>query len=373
MREWFQFRAAADGQSAEINIFGLIGDWIDDLWGFDGVTTAKSFVDELAKLPASVKALKVRINSPGGDVFGGLAIANTLRAEQAKGRKVEVVVEGLAASSASVIAMAGGTVVMADNALMMLHNPWSVSVGNAADMRATADTLDQMRDSLVKTYQWHSELDEKALIALMDGEDGQGTWLDADAAIEAGLATEKIEGLKAAAAIEASSLAKLKVPERFAARVAALIRPDDGPVPEVPPAPQPPKAFDAAEVVRVCGEAGLDLVFAQVLIIQGLPEADVVARVNAEKATRVAAQTREVDVRALCTAAKQDDLAEDLVASGMTIAAVKSHLTRITAKLDKVEIDAHLQPDHGTNRKPVIDVQAVYAKRNQLALTKGKE
>ena len=375
MKEWFEVKAAtADPSVAEIYIFGVIGDYIDDLFGFDAVTTAKSFVDEIAKLPPSVKTLKVRINSPGGDVFGGITIANTLRAEQTKGRKVETIVEGLAASSASIIAMAGSKVVMADNALMMVHNPWSVSVGNAAEMRAVADILDTMRDALVKTYQWHSELSDKEIIGLLDGEDGQGTWLDADAAIEAGLATEKITGLKAAASIDPRAAAKLKVPERFKDQVEALMAPveDRAPAPP-PPAPESAKALDAGDVVRLCAAAALDLGFAEALIGEGLEASAVEARITAEKTTREQARVREDEIRALCAQVKQDDLAPEYVAGAMTVGQVKAHLLKITAKLDKVEIDAHLTPDHGTNRKPVIDVAAVYAERNLIAPKKGKE
>src|SRR5262245_49867465 len=117
---WFRIQAAAAGSVADVVVFGFIGDWVADLYGGtgDGVVTAKSFADELAALPESVKTVRVRINSPGGDVVAGIAIANALRAEQQKGRKVETIVEGLAASAASVIAMGGSTVRMADNALM---------------------------------------------------------------------------------------------------------------------------------------------------------------------------------------------------------------------------------------------------------------
>ncbi len=374
-KPWFECKAAADGASAEIYIFGLIGDWIDDYWGNPsdyGVTTAKSFADALAKLPESVKTLKVRINSPGGDVFGGTTIANALRAQQEKGRKVETIVEGLAASAASVIAMGGSVVLMADNALMMVHAPWSYAAGNAKDMRATADLLDQIRDTLVKTYQWHSDRSEDEILALIDGPDGQGTWLDADAAIEAGLATEKITGLKAAASIDPTAAAKLAIPDQFKDRVAALLAPTEdrapGPVPVPAPAQEEaPKALDAADVVRLCTAAALDLTFAAGLIEQALDGAGVEARVQAEKSRRTAEATRETEIRALCAAAKQNDLAAGYISGGMSAEAVRAQLVIVTAKLDKVEIDAGLTPDHGASLKPVIDTAAVYRRLNAPA------
>jgi len=374
MKPWFEVKAAEDGSAADIYVYGFIGGCIDDMWGDPsayGITTAKSFVDALAALPESVKTLKVRINSPGGDVFGGVTIANTLRAERAKGRKVETIVEGLAASAASVIAMGGSPVRIGDNAMMMVHSPWTVGVGNAKDLRATADILDQVRDTLVKTYQWHSEMSDEELLALIDGEDGQGTWLDADGAIDAGLADEKVEGLKAAASIDPKAAAKLKVPEQFAARVAALLA---QPVEDaVPPAPAPePKAepMDAAAVVAACAHAGLDIAFASGLIGQRLSAGAVPERIAAEKAARAAAVARENEIRAACALVKQDDLAPGYVAGGMTVAQVNDQLAIITAKLDKADIDAGLTPDHGTSRKPVIDTVAVYRRLNSPAATK---
>ena len=126
--------------------------------------------------------ITVRINSPGGDVFDGFAIYNLLAQHPAK---IHVKVDGWAASAASVIAMAGDTREVAANALMMIHNPWTLSVGDSAGMRKTADLLDQIKDSIITTYKAHSSLDEAEIAALMDAE----TWFDAQGAMDAGLAT----------------------------------------------------------------------------------------------------------------------------------------------------------------------------------------
>ena len=253
-RKWFDVKAAADESAAEFFIFDFIGDWFDDLWQFDGVTTAKSFVDALAALPDSVKDLLVRINSPGGDFFGGVTIANALRAEQERGRTVTTVVEGLAGSAASVVAMGGSEVRIADNGLFMIHAPWSVAAGNAGQLRAHAETLDQLRDSLVKTYQWHSELDSNAIVAIIDGPDGQGTWLDADAAVEHGFATKKVEGLKAAASIDPRSMAKLglKIPSEYEDRIKGFLA---APKPAGPGARPCPRAEGGAAGRERCAAA----------------------------------------------------------------------------------------------------------------------
>jgi ATP-dependent protease ClpP protease subunit len=367
---------AEDETVADIHIIDVIGDWVDDWikdWlGTDTPVTAKQFVDELAKLPPSVKTLRVHVNSPGGDVFGAVNIANALRAERAKGRTVETIVDGLAASAASLIVMAGEPARISDNGLLMIHDPWTVAVGNAAEMRQAAADLDKFRDaSLIPTYQWHTDLSAGEIAAML----AATTWMDADEALANGFADEKIEGLRAAASIDPRAAGKLKIPEKYADRVKALLRPEDEPKdgPKPAPAPTPtPAVADAAEVVRLCGESGLDLAFAQALIGEGLTLEAVRARASSEKQARAAAEARATEIRALCAKAKQDDLAAGYVSGGMTVEQVRDHLTKITAKLDKVEIDAGLDPDHGTKHKPAIDVVAVYAERNRLRLPAAK-
>ena len=341
MRKWFDVKTLADNV-AEFFIFDIIGSWIDDLWGFDDVTTAKSFTDALSALPESVKTIRVRINSPGGDCFGGLTIANALRGEVAKGRKVEIVVEGLAASAASVIAMGGSTIRMADNALLMVHAPWTCICGNAAEMRRHADLLDQLRDSLVKTYQWHSPLSAEEIVALIDGPDMQGTYLDADAAIAAGLAHEKVEGLKAAATIDPRALNTLAIPDKFKAQLAAFTRT----VAPEPPAPPAPTAQAAAEVVRACQAADFPDIAADLIEAQATAE-QVQARIASAIEAKTAATARATEITALCAAAKVPELAAAYVTGGMAIAEIKTQLTTFTAALDKAEIDAGLDPDHG--------------------------
>jgi ATP-dependent protease ClpP protease subunit len=329
-RAWFKFsNSVADATVAELAIFGSIG---ASYWDDDAVSAAQ-FVKDLKALPADVKTIRVRVNSPGGSVFDGIAIANALRDQVRNGRAVETTVEGLAASAASVVIMAGSTIKVADNALVMVHHPYTIEVGNAAAMRKMADTLDQIAETIIATYRWHSELSADEIRQLMDAE----TWMDADTAIAKGFATEKVEGLQAAASIDPRAMAKLAVPEQFKARVDALLE---------KPAPKPSPAA-TADVLRLCRESNLDVPFAEALIADGAPLADVQSRVAAERARKDQVTTRANEITAACGIAKLPHLAAGYIAGGMAIADVKTHLTTIKALVDKAEIDAGINPDQG--------------------------
>ena len=146
-----------------------------------GAVSAKYVKAQLDTMQDAAE-ITVRINSPGGDVFDGIAIYNLLAQHPAK---ISVKVDGCAASAASVIAMAGDTIEVAANALMMIHNPWTMAIGDSVNMRKTADLLDQIKDSIVTTYKSKVSMDDADISALMDAE----TWFDAQGAIDAGLAT----------------------------------------------------------------------------------------------------------------------------------------------------------------------------------------
>jgi len=169
----YQIRAAEKKSDAdEILIYDEIGqDWYGE-----GVT-AKGFVRDLAKLKA--KSLRVRINSAGGSVFEGLAIYNALRDHKAK---VTTEIDGVAASIASVIALAGDEVKMADNAFFMVHNPFGMAMGDANDMREFADLLDKVGGSLAGVYAEKSGNEAEKVQEWMDAE----TWFTADEAKAAG-------------------------------------------------------------------------------------------------------------------------------------------------------------------------------------------
>lgn len=157
-------------KSSEILIY-------DDI-GFFGIT-AEGFIDEIKQLNAPIV---VRINSGGGSVLDGIAIHNAI----ARLDDVQIHIDGVAASIASYIAMAGGKVIMAENAFMMIHNPLSLAGGDAKDLRRSADLLDSMRDVLVSGYVEKSGQDEEKIIDMMAEE----TWLSAQEALDMGFVDE---------------------------------------------------------------------------------------------------------------------------------------------------------------------------------------
>jgi len=194
-KNWYSINnSAPDG--AEICIYDNIGAW--------GIT-AQQFIGDLKA--AGDRHITLRMNSGGGDVFDGIAIYNRLR--EHKGG-VTVVIDGLAASIASVIAMAGTKIVMPENAWLMIHNPTGVAAGESADMRELADLLDRVKGSLISCYQ--SRMKDKTseeIAALMDAE----TWFNGAEAFAVGLADEVAPALKMAASFDTSKFLNAPKPK----------------------------------------------------------------------------------------------------------------------------------------------------------------
>lgn len=165
---------AGSGTVATIRMYGPI----DSYGGYWGIST-KDVGQILDALPDEVTQIILRINSPGGEVFEGVSILNMLRAHKAS---VTAVVDGLAASAASVIAAGCDDVVMSPGTQMMIHSPSTIVWGDAADMRKTADVLDNVEASLIEIYA--AKAGEKDWPTLLADE----TWLTAAAAVELGLA-----------------------------------------------------------------------------------------------------------------------------------------------------------------------------------------
>lgn len=168
--DWYKITNKAD--VTEISIYDEIG--------YVGVT-AGDFIRDLGSVTSN--KISLRLNSPGGDVFDGIAIMNALKNHSAE---VTVHVDGLAASIASVIAMAGDKIVMAPNSTMMIHDALSLQIGNAADMRKTADLLDKASDNIASVYATRSGVEAGTWRNMMRDE----TWFSADEAVAAGLADE---------------------------------------------------------------------------------------------------------------------------------------------------------------------------------------
>lgn len=151
---------------------------------------SKEFLADLARLDG--QHIHLRINSPGGSVVEGTAIYNALRRHKGG---VTVHIDALAASMASVIAMSGSPVFIADNALLMIHNPWTVSAGDSEQLRKEADLLDKLKSTLVNAYTRKTGMDQAQIAEMMDNE----TWLDAVEAVALGFADAIEEGVAAAA------------------------------------------------------------------------------------------------------------------------------------------------------------------------------
>ena len=161
---------ARANNEAEILLYDVIGAY-DERWNYIG---AKWFVSELKKL-GDISNITVRINSVGGSIFEAQAIYSYLKTYPAT---KTVRIDGLAASAASVVAMAGDKVFMPKNALMMIHNPSLRASGEADDMRDAAEILDKIRDTIVSAYSAKTGLTAEKLISMMNEE----TWMSADEA-----------------------------------------------------------------------------------------------------------------------------------------------------------------------------------------------
>jgi ATP-dependent Clp protease protease subunit len=176
---------AKANQSAEILIYEDVGE------GWFGGVSAKRFADDLRAL-GDVKTLDVRINSYGGDVFDGIAIYQQLVKHKAK---VTTHIDGVAASIASVIAMAGTEIHIAEAGWLMIHDAWGMSVGNATEMRRQADLLDSVTGQIAGVYEARTKQPMPKLRSWMSEE----KWFSASEALEVGFATNMAENLRMAA------------------------------------------------------------------------------------------------------------------------------------------------------------------------------
>ena len=180
MTSWYAIRARGTG--AEVAIYDEIGAF--------GVS-AKGFLAELGALPDGTP-VDLRLNSPGGSVFDAVAIYNALKRHAGT---VTVWIDGIAASAASYVAMAGDEIVMPENAFLMIHDPSGLAMGTAGDMRAMAEALDKIAGSLVRGYAAKSGKPDDEIAALMAAE----TWFDAGDAVAAGFADRLAEPVRMAA------------------------------------------------------------------------------------------------------------------------------------------------------------------------------
>ncbi|MEH4240421.1 ClpP-like prohead protease/major capsid protein fusion protein [Klebsiella michiganensis] len=181
-------QARADNE-AEIYIYDEIGYW--------GVT-ARQFVNDLKAL-GDITHINLHINSPGGDVFDGIAIFNALKHH---GAAITVHIDGLAASMASVIAMVGNPVIMPENTMMMIHKPWGFAGGDANDMRDYAELLDKVESVLIPAYAAKTGKSSDEIAAMLEDE----TWMDGSECVELGFADQVTPSLQAMACIQSKRI-----------------------------------------------------------------------------------------------------------------------------------------------------------------------
>lgn len=354
MRPCFKFiAAAAADQPATLSIYDEIGFW--------GVQ-AKDFIGDLRAIKS--KVINVEINSPGGDVFAGLAIYNALKSS---GKEIVVKVMGVAASAASLIAMAGDKIVMPKNTFMMVHNPWSFAAGNADELRDTADTLDKIGASLQATYVARTGQTEDKIKELLS----KDTWLTADESLALGFATEVVDAVTASASFD---MARADLPEAvrgvFLAAITTVTETEtevinkesttvtttetEGDTPAEDPV--------ADQVAALAKTAGLEA-YASVFALGATTVADANTRIAAAR-----------EIVALCKVAGRPDDAAPAIKANKSVADVRASL--ISAKADEdVHTDTTKPNQLGTTASSSgVSPQKIWNSHNtQPASKKGRK
>jgi len=169
-----------DAEAPGDGVLDIEGPIAEEQW-FGDETSSKEFKKALAGL----KNVTVHINSPGGDVMAGAEIYSALMEHRLNGKgKVTVIITALAASAASVVAMAGDEILISPVAYMMIHNPWTVTAGDAKEMRKAAKTLDEIAEGLITAYQRKTGKTRDQLKKMLENE----TWMSAQTCVEEGFA-----------------------------------------------------------------------------------------------------------------------------------------------------------------------------------------
>jgi ATP-dependent Clp endopeptidase proteolytic subunit ClpP len=306
----------------ELLIYGFVGDDWDEL-------DAKTIIQQVQAL-GDLDELVVRVNSGGGFVFEGLAIYNFLNGYKGN---VSVFVDGIAASMASVICMAGDTITMPENALMMIHNPWDLSIGDADQLRKDADVLEKVKDSLVSVYVAKTGKSRGDISELMDAE----TWFSAQEALDNGF----IDVISSSVASE--DVARVDVmnfihtpdqiqrhrmsavagshPDRFMAGTPCAV---SGTTTSEDVTMKPEEIKAAEEVARV---RAADEKAANDKAANDRKDAEATAASKAAKAATSAERKRASDIRAAVKTAKLDDeFADSLVDSDITVDAARASI-----------------------------------------------
>ena len=313
MKSWYMIRARGTG--TEVLIYDEIGAY--------GVT-AKGFLAEFGALPDDA-AIDLRLNSPGGSVFDAVAIYNALKRHAGE---ITVWVDGIAASAASYIAMAGDTIVMPENAFLMIHDPSGLVMGTAEDMRSTAEALDKVKSSLIQGYAAKSGKPDDEIANLMAAE----TWLDAKDALALGFIDRVAEPVKLAASFDVS---------RFRNAPPELVTAASEP--EAPETAEPQTEDDAGTSAQPAPEH----------------QADTAPTMTDSASVRAEAIAHARMVIDLCRLAGQPHMAGRFLEEDTDLDMVRSRLLAAKAEAEGVPPHSlHAQPGRGAASNPWGDVIA---------------
>lgn len=344
-QNWYRIKAEtlAEQTTIEIYIYGEIGGW--------GIT-ANQFIQDLKAIDDGVSPIVAAFNTIGGDLFDGLAIHNALNR---LGERCTARIDALAASAGSVAACGAHRMVMASNAMLMIHNPWTFTAGDAEDLRKVADVLDQTLEAIIAAYKSKSpDIDEAELRRMVNAE----TWLTAQEALALGLADEIGSGVEVKACLgQGAAMQRYRqTPKALLDQLNAV-----EPEPEEDEPPTDPTPADASAlalmITKACGAAG----------INNLIEPLIASTKLADHATVQAAITQAKCVRDLCVAARLPELTAEFVTAGLGKEAVQARLfDKLVSSGKGFEIDNSLPlqddpPAKVQARQP--DHQDIYAAR----------
>lgn len=305
MRPCFKFTAKAGNKPAVLALDDEIG-----FWG----TQAKDFRASLDAVEGN--ELIVDINSPGGEVMAGLGMFNMLRNwASAEGRSVTTRVTGIAASIASVIALAGDKRVMPKNSFAMIHSGSTLAWGGADELREAADVLDKINASIKGVYMDRMSVDDDKASEIM----AKDTWLTAEECLEMGFATELSDAVQATAKFD---VARAELPEHVAAVFKPVAQDDADPSPAVDPEPTLPDTPLAQQIAELSASAKLgdfSAVFA--LSCDSLEAAQTRIKVAGE-------------IKALCDIAKKPEFAAKAIKANKPLADVRAELLTALAEED---------------------------------------
>lgn len=358
---WYSIKAADQpgGKPIEVYIYGDIG-----FWGM----TSGDFIRDLKAVDDGVSQIHVHFDTEGGDLFDGIAIHNTLRA---LGERCTGYIDGACFSAGSVAVCGAHRVVMADNAMLMIHNPWTWMAGDSEELRKMADMMDKAFEGIVASYQHRAlNVDDADLRRMIN----DATWMTSAEALAHGFVDEVIgDGQPFANNAERGKILNRyrNVPEaaRLVAEVDAPPEPDPQPDPAPDPAPVPttPEASElAAKLAADCEQAGLSNCLPYLIRSSALASTDAVqAHFNRAK-----------EVRAACLVAKLPDDAQGLIEAGLNGEQARVKLFDKLAKNSNAVEISNLPPlDDGPQasaHQPPTPSQVYTRRRNNQASKGGK-